>query len=751
VKDMDKKLIEKGFFPYVAFFPRAQKGSVKVVIEHKFGKVKTGEYLFVEFYCATKDCDCREVALVVLNEQHKQLAVIVFPLDIDLFSALPRLHEEVKQTSAAEDLLEIFVNTIVAQPQWFRAMCQNYRAVRKKVDEKPYVGERFPSSKYLQLLFEPFEDDDDVDEEEFFAGLKDLIAGLTQADKKGPKKQPKTKNSTTEHIQGNLFPASREDVQLSDLISTYSNRLSAGLDLGEKCDAQLRTLMRQDDTLEELVSALVESYRAEDDIRLQGISQLLYDVLDILRTDMERRRPGAAATMNHLQTTLAQQVFQVNVDPGLGAEVTKILLDARVEILPLLHEANSRRMAELTPPDGLAVADQQVALQGLFSEFEKMGVSSEFEMADMLLQMMAIGEPDVQINLYTQMFYSVNDMAREAAVLMLFHPDARVRTEVAELIAGVGGADFSPIMLRRLIIARNWFPESMRKKLDLAINNARRARIACAPLANPVKVQVYASIMDGANAQSFMVVLPRGKGFLGCSLLLKNQHGVADAFILPLADKAHLRELKQVMNAETGSLEISRSYLNQRVCHALADGAAAGKVPSHWLLAIAEQLGSDQWKAVALDCEKELQQLTREMQQKKRPAVLEMNKQKALQQSSQWLARQDFAASWFEDDVEVDDLLNKYFNKNFAKNPEYAISHVVDKILESRRLNWQERLVVATLWLRAALKSPISWEQMYYVAVTVADRSVPLKKIPLMRAIADNSIGAFFGRKRDNL
>lgn len=745
MKDMDKKLIEKGYFPYVAFFPRAKKGGVKVAMEHKFGKVNTGEYLFAEFYCATKDCDCREVSLVVLNEQRKQLAVIIFPLDIDLFAALPRLHEEIKQTSVAEDLLEIFVNTIVAEPHWFRAMCQNYRAVRKKVDGKPYVGERFPSSKYLQLLVEPFEDDDvDIDEEEFFAGLKGLVAGLTKADKKGPKKLP-----TTEHIQGNIFSAPREDVQLYDLISAYSNRLSTGLDLGEKCDAQLRNLMRQDHALEELVSALVESYRAEDDLRLQGASQLLYDVLEILRTDMERRRPGAAAIMNHLQTTLAQQVFHVNVDPGLGAEVTKVLLDARVEILPLLHEANSRRMAELTPPVELAAADQEVALEGLLSEFEKIGISSEFEMADMLLQMMAIGELDVQINLYERMFSSANALARETAVLMLFHPDARVREEVAEFIAGVGGADFSAVMLRRLIIVRNWFPENMRKKLDLAINNARRARVECAPLANPVKVQVYASIMDGANAQSLMVILSRGKGFLGCSLLLKNQHGVADAFIVPLEDKAHLRELKQVMNAETGSLEVARSYLNQRVCHALADGASAGKVPSHWLVAIAEQLGNDQWKAVALDCEKELQQLTRELQQKKRPAVLEMNKQKSLQQSSQWLARQGFAASWFEDDVEVDDLLNKYFNKNLAKNPEYAISHVVDKILESRRLNWQERLVVSTLWIRAALKSPISWEQMYYVAVTVADRSVPLKQIPLMRAIADNSIGAFFGRKRD--
>lgn len=743
---MENELFEMGAAPYQAIFPRSKKGIAELSVEHKVGKAKPGKYLFVEFYCVVEGCDCRQVILLAVNEKHKPVAAIIFPLDIDNPFAYPFLHDEIKQTAGAKDLLKIFVETIVKEPQWYKKMCENYRAVRKKCDHEPYKGERFPDSRYLEWLGEPVdEEDDDDDEKGFFKELDTLFGGLLKPEKKNTKKVKKI-----EQVQGNLFSEPKEEAQLSQLISAYSGSLSTGFDFGTKPDAQLRNLMRQDHAPEELVAALVTSYRGEDDLELEAVSRILYDWLEILRTDMERRRPGAAALMDRLQTALAQQVFHPDVDPALGAEVTRILLDSRVDILPQVHEANSNRMATMPVPEELLGADPEEALERMLADFADMGATSPFELVDMLLQMMAVGDQNVQIEFYGRLFFSAHEIAREAAALMVFHPQKEVREEVAELLVGADGACFSPVMLRRLIIARNWFPENMRKKLDQIINNARRARIECAALANPVKVQVYASVMDGADAQSLMAILPRGKGFLGCSLLLKSRHGVADAFILPLEDKVHLRELKKVMVHDTGSVEMTRTYLDQRVCQALADGATVGKVPSHWLVAIAEQLGTDQWKAIAFDCEKQLQQLTMELEQKKRSTALKLNRQKALQQSSQWLTRHAFTGSWFEDDSEVDDLLNKVLNQKPTKKSVDPVTQVVDQILTPRRHNWLNRLVITTLWLRFAIKPPVPWEQMYHVATTMADPVVPLNQIPLMRAVADSSIGAFFGRMQDS-
>ena len=746
MQEFEETLSSMAYVPYPVLFPRSKKGAASVFVGSKFRKVKPGDYLFLELYCAAENCDCREVVLLVINDQQKQLAVIAFPLDIDLPFNVPRLHEEIKQPAVANDLLEIFTDTIVAEPDWYRLMCQNYRAVRKKIDQKPYEGGRFPNSSHLELLGGGLNEDDDVDEEAFFKELSKLFEGQMK-----PEKKKSGKSKTPKPVQANLFEELEKESPLSELIRDYCGRSSSRFDLAEMQDTRLRNLLTRESAVSELVAELVESYQDEDVRRLEAVSQMTRDVLEILRTDMERRRPDAAAVMHHLQTALARQVFQPGIDPGLGAEITRMLLDARVEILPQLHEANKKRMAEVPVSEDLHDFDPEEEFERILEGFEETGVESPFELVDMLLQMMAVGDQDAQIELYSRLFFTSLEIAREAAALMVSHPQAEVREAVAEVLAQADGSRFSPIMLRRLIVSRNWFPEAIRKKLDQAISNARRARVECAPLANPVKVQIYASTMDGANAQSFMAILPRGKGFSGCSIMLKKQQGVADAFILLLEDKGHLRELKRMMLKETGSTEIARGYLNLRICQGLADGATADKVPTHWLVAIAEALGNDQWKAVALDCEQQLQEFKDELEKKKRVTALKANRQKALQASLQWPKRFSFAMSWFEDDVEVDQLLKTFFSKKASKKSGDPVILVADRILEARRRGWLERLVISTLWLKHALEPPVPWEQMYHVAAAVADDSVPLNQIPLMRSIADKSIGAFLGRNQESL
>jgi hypothetical protein len=326
---------------------------------------------------------------------------------------------------------------------------------------------------------------------------------------------------------------------------------------------------------------------------------------------------------------------------------------------------------------------------------------------------------------------------------MLFHPQAEVRAGVARELSENEGARLTSAALRRLILARNWFGEELRTNIDRAIANARRAGVECAPLAKPVALQVYASAVDGAQAQLFQVLLMQKKGFLCCALMPKTGAGIADAYVLPQMTRAERSQFLHMLGADVGATEVSPAYLDLRVRQSLADGAAQGKMPSHWLLAIAELLGRD-WQAVPLDVRAELSALRAGIIRLGGRFASEKYRRAALEGAGSWCGTQRFTDSWFEDDVEVDTLVHKALGrkKNFAA----AVAIVAGQILQLRRQSWLERLVLTTLWLKAAKKPPVAWQQLFYVAEAVADERNALEDIPLMTAIAENTVHAYLGR-----
>jgi hypothetical protein len=393
------------------------------------------------------------------------------------------------------------------------------------------------------------------------------------------------------------------------------------------------------------------------------------------------------------------------------------------------------------------VADPGQAMLDLLGELEAEGAATPHEFFETVLQMMAVGDAEVQVNLCRLMLEVEHPVVREAAVLMLFHPHAEVRAGVAQVLAKIDGQTLTPASLRRLIVARNWFPEALRGGIDQAIANARRARVECAPLPKRVEMTVYASAVDGAMAQTFQVVVPEGKGFLCCSVMPKRGAGVADAFPIPLAGKRERNELLAMLRQETGAVEVSLDYLDRRICQALADGVEQDKVPCHWLVAIAERLGRDQWKAVPLDPTAELTGLRAELDRRGDRFATERYRRQALEASAAWAEDQPFAWSWFEDDAKVDAVVQKALGKKRRPDSDRCIDAILKKIIQPRRASWLERLVLTALWLKAAKKPPVPWEQMVHIAVAVADETLPLDEIPLMVMIAGHSFGAWMGRQ----
>ena len=715
--------------PYQAIFPGAPVPVMKLQIARKTNGIPKGDYRFIECYCTDPDCDCRRTTLVVVDAKEKTRAIICFGFDPDQELAGPFLDDLNKQAPYAPALLEVFVDAVNSSDEWLNGMYQRYRDVRKKISGKVYRGKAFPkpgSIKRIAQEIPAFED-----------AFDELLQELIEA----PQSSKKGKNGTEPNSVATLVDAYMDDALLSDRHYLPN------------C---VRTCLMENDFFgNELATLLVRLTDAEDqdDGRIEAAFSLLKDALELLRIELERKRPDAPRRMELLQNALAQQVYLKSGNPILWATVSQILLESRVDLLPVLYEANRTRTVDEEKIGTLLDTDIASAREGLFKAIASLDTASPFEAFDGLLQMIALTPVEAQTALCSEMLSAENPFIADCALLMLFNPEISVRKAVARLLAE-NRHPITPESLRRLIICRNWFAEDIRADIDRAVLNARKARIDCAPLPRIKSIAVQASMVDGAGAQLFYCTIPDKKKQTVCSIMLKNGFGIADAFILPMGSYREVKAFFSMAAAEATIISSDLDYLELRVCQALAEGMAANRTPNVWLLQIAELLGTDQWKAVPFDPAATLEELKEELQQHSPKLLTEQAIAATVKESDTWFDRYEFTDSWFEDDAELDAVIEanatgkKQAGSSFFKRSIELADVIVNKILEKRRESWVQRLLLCCLWLKSSSSPPLAWQKLLQLAIAVNDPKRPLLEIPFMIAIAAKSYEAYQGRQR---
>ncbi len=490
-----------------------------------------------------------------------------------------------------------------------------------------------------------------------------------------------------------------------------------------------------DEELAELLPTLIPR-TGKEEARINVAISLLAFLVEAIRGEMERGRKGAAARMEALQESLARHIFSEDGDPNLCAAVGRVLLESRVEILPVIHEANRRRMIYLPAVSGEGAS---IDIDTYFGEgLREVGCADPYEALEIILEQTGLLDPEYQIAMAGEMLASPLDQLRETAPLMLFHPRRDVRAAMAAMLARADGASVSPETLRRLIIMRNWFSPDIRKELDKAITNARRAKVECAPLGVNTLHSAYATTIDGAGAQSFWISAGEQTRFGLCNILWKQEVGVIDTFIHPLPSAKGVERFMAGLPDVMCFADVDTVYIDKALGHALAVGSAHGGAPHRGLLKIAEFLGTDRWKAEPINPERELSILAAELAEVQTESVIADSAAHALEESADWPNSQDFADAWFEDDETVDRVVRRVMKKDRRDREAAAVADILADVLEPRRGLWLERLVLMTLWLRAQQKPPIPWLPMYHVAAAVADGR-PLRDIPLMVSIAEIS------------
>src|SRR4051795_5971258 len=212
-----------------------------------------------------------------------------------------------------------------------------------------------------------------------------------------------------------------------------------------------------------------------------------------------------------------------------------------------------------------------------------------FALHAQLLEMAGALPADHRTTMGISLLRTGETSAREAAVGWLLDPSAEVRHAVASDIeqAAPHGA-VSGSMLRRLIVLRNWLPETDLPWLDRAIQACRRKGVECASWPQAQVHDALASGIDGVGAQSLFVLAREGRRRAIACLLVKAEVGVRDAWARHGLTRSEMEEFVGQVASGTEVFPVSAEYVRMAAAHGLAVNLASGTMPPFALLDFVE-------------------------------------------------------------------------------------------------------------------------------------------------------------------
>ena len=452
---------------------------------------------------------------------------------------------------------------------------------------------------------------------------------------------------------------------------------------------------------------------------------LLQRLLEHLRYRTDRGYADAAALIAEFQADVVAQVEAERVDGRMLAFVAGALHQSKIPAAPALAAAVSQR-ASAEGRDTPLPIDVRAALSGML---ESCG-GDPFMLVDSLMEAAHAMPADVRSTLAAALALSGLAEARAAAVLLLLDREAGVRGTVAEALAQVAAA-LTAADLRRMIAMRNWRPENERAAIDTIVRKARAAGIDCAPWQAGGVETIFASCIDGAAAQGFILMSAVGRKVRMSTILTKD--GLADA---STSEPQSLRTIERDLK-ETGApmLDVSRAFLDRMVAHHLALGLAKGEVPAPGLLQVAETIGGADWQPARLSIDEAIAGLIADTPKHlRKPAAVSAT----LRRSDELYDLEVIAQSWFEDDPQIAQAVERTDGRDRGKLAE-CLLHT---FIAHRRERWIDIVGRTALWMRAA-SSPnqLCWPELAIVAKALANGR-DMADIGLMRDVALRTIGA---------
>jgi hypothetical protein len=458
-----------------------------------------------------------------------------------------------------------------------------------------------------------------------------------------------------------------------------------------------------------------------------GYLFLLQRLLEHLRYRADRGYADAARLIADFQADVVVQVEAGNVDGHMLAFVGGALHQSKIAASPEFAAASTNQLVDRNQ-DGPLPTDVHAALAGILEACD----GDPFLAVGSLIESGHSMPVETRSALAVGMALAGIPEARGAAVLFLLDPDSAVRRAVAGALAQVA-ASLTPTEVRRLIAMRNWRPENERAEVDAVIRKARAAGIDCAPWEAGSIEAIVATAIDGAAAQAFLLISPAGRKKRISSVLIKN--GIVDAWSGEPESRRQIEMSLAAAGLDTPTLAVSRSYLDRVVAHELALRIERREAPPFGLLQVAETIGGADWQPAHTAIGETLAGLIAEVPKAMRePAALAS----VLRKSNEFAELDAVAQSWFEDDPQVAQAVERAGSRGRAKLATYLSQSVIAR----RRDRWADIALRTALWMREApAEAKLCWRELALVAKALVDGR-DVTEIGLMRDIALRTIAA---------
>jgi hypothetical protein len=475
----------------------------------------------------------------------------------------------------------------------------------------------------------------------------------------------------------------------------------------------------------EAVLELVDALSDEDPECADDCLILLSRVLDEARMNSENEERGAADFFEVLAAGLVDRADADELDAGTCFGISQAYL-----------------RAGLTPPDKLRsapdafwdvfAADETVGLPDVGELVERLvpDGSTPFEMYTGLREILGVVKAEVTTTILTQMIGQGDLRMIAVGRYFLLEPVAEMRDAAIsgfELLAERAKVDAA--LLSDLIWVRNWMPSD--KALDKLIKTALRRELSGGAVPQPWQLhRVMASLPDGTGSQSIMGVCSRGNTRAVAAVMIKNGHGIKDAYVIPCASRNDQKMMVEQIEHAMAMYDVSPSYLLPAFGFALGDGLERGRVTAPAFLDVAPMFGLSDVKPHSGGHEEVLAAID--------PlgvlaALSDNRRNRLIGKSRDWFSEYDITNSWFMSDASLVASLEQAPTEASAKK-------IVKRHLEQKRDFWAKLFARSALVLsHDSTAAPDAWLSFAAVAqALVSGREV--QKIPVFEDILEHTL-----------
>lgn len=327
---------------------------------------------------------------------------------------------------------------------------------------------------------------------------------------------------------------------------------------------------------------------------LEHLTELLGSVLDAARIARENRKKRGDALLQTVMEAIELAGAQRRLSPFhrmlLASAWRRNGLPA-----PASLEVTASDMMMADPPLGLQDrAAAEASLEELFRSLIEQSEGDALTLHAALTETFPAMPAAMREHVIACSIEQSEPIYARLACFWLLDPGAPNRRAAARALGGRAAAGaLSAEVAAKMLILRTWMPQdNARAAVDEALKVAMRSGLGTGTSVTPWKIHsVMATLPNGGGAQSLMIALQSGDSRKTAMLLLKQGHGVTDAYTVPCKSATEQKALIQRISQETGAVKVPLSWLERSIAMTLADGLAAGLPPAPGLIEVCELCG----------------------------------------------------------------------------------------------------------------------------------------------------------------